>query len=490
MVNGLTWLKRGGSFPAVILLLVFLAGCGGNNDTSIPVPSNLTGTVRVSLSDPPTCEAPAGNFTNVWVTVTRVRVHVSNTAAAADSGWVDLTDLTDNPLQIDLLGTPDTSCVLATLGSTVGLPAGNYQQIRIHLLSNSPAQGVATPATNNCGTEGFNCAMFTDGSVTRIDLSSQDQTGIKIPKGRIAGGGLSLEAEQSSDINIDFNACASFVMGGGPGPQQGPGGIRFKPTLRAGEVSFTNSLQGRVVDSSTSAPLADATIFVYAEQPDDEEIDRVIMQTRADATLGTFLFCPLPEGNYDIVVTAMDGAGVTHHPTVTFDVPLGTNLGDIPVVGQTAPDTGPGQFEGLVTAASSGGGAAINATMAALQAGTPEGGTERLVTIPPLGDSTGVVETAAGGTCPAGTNCATYVLIVPAGNASFGTFDSGGTTYAGPVAGSALYLINALASLLGTEEPTCSPSSITVDSDDAGAALAALAGVTTVPAQIDFTGCN
>jgi hypothetical protein len=85
------------------------------------------------------------------VTVTRVRAHISSTANPDDSSWVDLVDLRSTPKQIDLLSIGDTSCTLATLGSTTGLPPGNYQQIRLYLLSNNPAAGEATPNPTTAG---------------------------------------------------------------------------------------------------------------------------------------------------------------------------------------------------------------------------------------------------------------------------------------------------------------------------------------------------
>ena len=207
------------------------SGGGGGGGTTTSGPTTQSGEVRVTLSDPPICKGPQSDLNRVWVTITLVRAHLSSTVAPDDSGWVNLVDLRDNPKQIDLLSTSDTTCVLTMLGSTTGLPPGAYQQIRLHLLSNTPASGERTPSPNMCakvgGAGGFNCVELMDGSQQLLRLSSEAQTGIKIPPGQIAGGAIRLTAGQAADINIDFDACRSIVL-------QGNGAFRLKPTLHAG----------------------------------------------------------------------------------------------------------------------------------------------------------------------------------------------------------------------------------------------------------------
>src|SRR5260370_28903406 len=142
-------------------------------------------------------------------------------------------------MQIDLFSKPDTTCVLAQLGSA-SLPVGNLQQIRFLLLSNTPAGGAAVRSPNACAGNGFNCVVVDNGGTSTIHelvLSSQDETGLKIPPGQIMGGPIEVAAGQSVDLNIDFNACASIV-------QEGNGTFRLKPTLTAGG-SVTKSFRAR-----------------------------------------------------------------------------------------------------------------------------------------------------------------------------------------------------------------------------------------------------
>jgi len=473
---------------AVIAGLLIASGwitsCGGNNGTmSVPVGNATSGTVTTSLTDPPTC---ARSYDNVWVTITKVTAHISSTADPAGNGWVTLADLTSNPKQIDLLSLASTTCLLSQLGSTSGLPVGKYQQIRVLLLDNSASSG---PSPNMCGTgNGFNCVVPAGGDPQELLLSSEAKTGIKIPPGQITGGGINLVAGQAADLNINFDACASIL-------RQGNGKYRLKPTLHAGEVSVNNNaLSGTVVDSSTSDPIPGAVVLL--EQPDSNSIDRVVNAGVTDAN-GVFNFCPLPPGNYDVVVDAnVTGALATtvYGATIAFSVPSGTALGNIPLVSEgsgTALSTPWAAISGQVTTAGSGGATEQDVTLYALQDATPTGGALVHVTIPVfmanaqpptfLTSDTPVPATPA---CPLGTDCSNYSLLVPSGNPSVGTFSSGAITYADPLAGTVSYS-------LFVESVDDSPCTASVPSPALIPAIAVTpAATTTVSTVVAFTGCT
>jgi hypothetical protein len=358
------------------------------------------------------------------------------------------------------------------------LPPGAYQQIRLHLLSNTPAQGEATPSPNACAEAGgFNCVELMNDTRQLLRLSSEAQTGIKMPPGQIAGGAIRLTAGQAADINIDFDACRSIVL-------QGNGAFRLKPTLHAGQVALTTqAISGQVVDQSTGQPILNATIIVMAEQPDPDGIDRVILQTLASTTQGTFSLCPLPTGNYDIVIAALSATGVTYDPTITFGAPAGTAIGTIPLV--RGVNTSPGVITGQVTTAD-GGATGADIVLSALQTVPPTGGAPLQVTIPVLTGSTTTVATerTAGAGCPGGTACATYMLTVPASHPLVGTFTATGTAYAGPAGGNVFYSVNAQAFIPGTAgTPDCSRSSQVTP------AVAVSAGAMIQAAPLAFTGC-
>lgn len=465
---------------ATLLTATAIVGCSGGS--SAAPTATTSGTISVHLIDPPTCAAPNGSFSHVWITVTRVQAHISSDAGPNDSGWVDLVDLRSGPKQLDLFSLASTSCVLNQLGSTTGLPPGKYQQIRFYLLPNTPSGNTAQPATNQCANAGaFNCVVLaSDGSMQPLTLSSEAKTGIKIPSGSLAGGGIQISAGQAADITIDFSACESII-------QEGNGTYRLKPTLHAGEVALQqNSISGRVIDSASKKPVANA--IVALEQPDANGVDRIV-RSALSASDGTFFFCPLPAGPYDIVVDAAS-INATYIATLTTGVALGTNMGDLPItpqVGNSAASQ-PGTITGLATTGGSGNSApSADVVLSALQAGSPK----LQFTVPLLPGTASIITTAAGATCPASTDCASYALVVPASNPVVGAFSASGTTYAAPASGIVNYSVDAAAFMAdGSNLTDCSPSEIVVQQDFANVLLAVLPGAITPAKTVAFAGCQ
>jgi hypothetical protein len=420
----------------------------------------------------------------VFVTIADVQIHQSATAAANDSGWQDLTPgLT--PTQVDLLGIANNSCFLASLGSNVAIQAGTYQQIRVILLDNSKASQVAN---NKCGSNAANCVVLAAGNTIQpLALSSESQTGIKIPSGQIAGGQFTVTAGQAKDLNIDFNACASIVI-------QGNQQFRLKPVLHAGEVSTTStSITGKVVDSVTSATIVGGKVIVALEQVDSSGVDRVVMETVPDSS-GNFVFCPVPAGTYDVVAIGVNGQLVAYGATVTTGVQPGNALGQVPIVAQTGTTTA-ATITGQVTAATaSNTGASADISLSTLQSIT-SGSNNVFVTIPPLTalspaspttpSSTVSLATAAGASCPANTQCATYSVQVPALNPSVGAFSASGTTYSS-ASGAVNFTLDALAFVPNSgNTPNCTPSE-----QKSATPLTVTAGATVNAPNLAFTGCQ
>lgn len=457
---------------SLVGLGLFFSCGGGTSNASL---GGANGTVNTTITDPPSCSV---SFDHVWVTITKVTASLNADASPSDTGsWQTLVDLTGSPKQIDLLSLASTTCLLTQLGST-SLPAGKYQQIRIYLLSNNPTGGAATPANNMCGTGSYNCVVPNGGSAQPLLLSSEAQTGIKIPASQISSGGLTVDAGQATDLNIDFNTCSSLV-------HEGNGQWRLKPVLHAGEVQTNNNaLSGKVVDSATLIPIAGATVSL--EQPSNG-IDVVTDTTTTDAS-GNFSFCGnyLATGaTYDVVVTKMDTSNptpITYNATVTLNVSVGSSLGNIPLiaepslVGTTTVVSSPAQILGQVTTTASSttsGATSTDATGAAIViTALQDAGGGKIVTIPPFagssptGFATGATPTFSNGTsattCPTGTKCENYLLVLPASNPSVGTFTAGQTTtYSTPAANPALYWVMAN-STMPTDPTTtdCTPSSI------------------------------
>ncbi len=490
-------------FDAISVLCVIgifaIAGvavsCSGGSSMQ---PSTAMGTVMVSISDPPSCKNPNGNFDHVYITVTSVQANIDSNATDSSSGWQELApQLATQPMQIDLFSSVQTNCVLAQLGSA-SLPVGSYQQIRLLLLSNTPVASAALPSTNACAGNGYNCVVLSDSSIHELDLSSQANTGLKIPPGQIVGGPIQVSAGQSVDLNIDFNACASLL-------QEGNGQWRLKPALTAGQISPNNSgIGGQVVDSITKAPIA-GNVLVAIEQPDSTGIDRLLMETAADAS-GNFRFCPLPSGTFDIVAVAVGPNNLPYNATAVVNVPNGTNLSAIPLVAETGAPS-PAILQGFVTASTASAGATVDVSLAALQpvSFSPSTVAPRKLTIPlesiaatatgPAVISTGVISISSNTDCPAGSptssNCAEYTLVVPGSNPKVGVYSSSGFTYTAPAAGDVLFTVDAISAVpMSGGVADCTPPENMTSSDVNNQQLKVTAGATTNVARIDFIGCS
>jgi hypothetical protein len=110
---------------AVAILTVTSISCSGGGMALVQ--GSSTGTVNLSLSDPPSCMPPNGHFTHVFVAVGSVQAHNSTSADDNSSGWEELApQLVSAPMQINLFSQSQTTCVLARLGSA-SLPVGNFQ---------------------------------------------------------------------------------------------------------------------------------------------------------------------------------------------------------------------------------------------------------------------------------------------------------------------------------------------------------------------------
>jgi hypothetical protein len=481
---------------ALASAVALMVTCSG---TTTPMQmNNAMGTINVTMSDPPSCAGSSGTFAHVFVTVQSVKAHTSATADANSAGWQELApQLATQPMQIDLFSTAQTNCVLAQLGSAQ-LPPGSYQQIRLILLSNTPNAGSATPATNACAGNGFNCVVLNDitGTIHELQLSSQDETGLKIPPGQIVGGPIQVTAGQSVDLNIDFNACASILL-------QGNGQYRLKPTLTAGQVNANNSgISGQIVDSLTKAPIT-GPVLVAIEQTDSTGIDRIRMEASADAN-GNFRFCPLPTGTFDIVAVALGPKNLPYNATSVLNVPNGQSLGPIPLVAE-AGASGPAVLQGFVTATAGTTPAQIDAAMAALQTISVPGGTTRQLSIPleaapatlisPAQASTNPLALTSTTACPAGSpsnaDCAQYTLVVPASNPSVGVFSASGFTYSLPASGDVLFSVDAIATRPGSGGASiCTPAEQITSKDMNGQPLKVTSGTITNAAELDFSVCN
>lgn len=407
----------------------------------------------VSISDPATCAGPDGPFAHVYITITDVQANVSSTAGDNDAGWKDLTpSLSSQPKQIDLLGQANNQCFLATLGDAQQLQAGNYQQIRLILADNS------VNISNNLCTGSTNCVVLaSDNSVHPLLLSSESKTGLKIPSGQIASGGFNIASGQTKDLNIDFNTCASIV-------QEGNGQYRLKPVLHAGEVSTTStSINGTVLDKTTGKAVS-GQVLVALEQKDSTGVDRIVMSTLAGAD-GSFVFCPIPAGTYDVVIVGINSNGTAYQPSIVTSIANGQTTGNVDLWPGT-PSPGTATFNGTVTSQnSSNAGTVADIELSALETDSTSGTTFTIPLLPTSTQSSATlaVETAASTSttsCASGTDCANYTMVLPSGGPYIGAYASNGVTLTA-TASLATYVIDAQASVPSSGGVAdCSPSEL------------------------------
>jgi len=492
-------------------MTAIIIGCGGNTPT---MQSSSMGTVNVSMSDPPSCAAsnsgataapaggtaaPGGTFTNVFVTIRSIRAHISATADDTSSGWQELAPQLNptsggTPVQVDLLHLPSNGqCLLEQLGSA-SLPSGDYQQIRLILLANAAPSGAApSTGSNACfkqlGGDVFNCVVNSTGTHT-LNLSSEANTGLKIPPGQIMGGPIHVAAGQSVDLDIDFNTCASII-------REGNGDFRLKPVLTAGVVSTNmTGISGQIVDSVTMQPIAGA--IVTLQFADKSGIDRIAMQEQTDTT-GHFSFCPLAVGAvFDVVSDALTSSGTAYNATVVLNVVGGTNLGAVPLVAEipatAGASAGPGTIQGTITAINGTTGASIDADVSALQSVTVSS-TSHTFTVPLFSKSIAAdIKVTSSTSCPTGAPkgafCGSYTLVVPASNPAVGTTSAGKTTITPPATGDVLYTVEADATNPTSDAAMCSPSAQTTSKDATAMPLKVTPGATTTAAEVDFIGCS
>lgn len=482
-VSGKRTYRFWGSALILGVLLVSSLVIAACNSGSISSGSGM-GKVSLMVSDPATCQAPNGPFSHVYVTITDVKVNVNATAADGDSSWVDLTpNLSKSPKQVDLLGLANNQCFLASLGDSLQLQAGTYQQIRVILAPNT-----ATISGNACGSS-VNCVMLTSDSSNTphpLLLSSEAQTGIKIPGSQISSGGFTIAAGQTKELDINFLTCESIV-------QQGNGQYRLKPVLHAGEVSaISTSINGTVVDSVTGKAV-NGTVYVAIEQPDNTlaKVDRVLMYEKVNAD-GTFVFCPLPAGSYDVVIVGTTTGGLFYQPTIVTGVSVGSTIGTaklyLPAATQNA------SLSGIVTAQNgSNAGAVADVQLSALETISTATYTIPLPPTSTQSSATLGVETAAAvlpATCPAGspsgtTDCVSYTMNVPSGAVNIGAWAASGATLT-VTTNFATYSVDGIATIPNSGgSADCNPSEITV-------AAPTLTSVVLNPTGINlaFKSCN
>ncbi len=285
--------SRSLSWATVLLATVFAAGCSSGDGGS---GTSNAGTASVSMTDAPAC-----GYDEVNVTVSKVRIHQSDSADENAAGW---TDITLNPARkINLLNLNDPTqpnFALENLGETPLVP-GHYTQLRLVLVPN----GGASPFANSIVLSGQ------PGEIA-VDTPSALQSGVKlIHQFDVASG-------KRVDLVLDFDACKSIV-------KRGNHTYALKPVVKV--IPFEmNGIEGFVHTS-----LLGSNVVVSAQ------VNGVIVRsTVPNSSTGKFylarLVAPGSSGTFDVVFTA-DG----YATSVISGVPVPDSTSTTIVSTQAAP---------------------------------------------------------------------------------------------------------------------------------------------------------
>ncbi len=277
------------------LLLGSLAACGGGGGGD--------GTLRLALTD-----APAQQFDAVNVTIEKVLVHQSATAAETDGGWTEIA-LVGDPVKRDLKTLENG--VLAELAET-SLPAGHYSQLRLVLADNA-----VTPMSNS--------VVPTGEAEVELKTPSAQQTGLKL------NVDITIVPGTVADFVLDFDAGKSVVSAGSSGQYLLKPVIRVIAQVGTAPTGVAGFVDTDLTGSAVTLQQSDGTV-VGSASPDIN---------------GRFKMLSA-EGSYTLVVTApgQATAAVTNVPvTAGFITEVSTDAAPITLL----PSSASGTLDGAVT---------------------------------------------------------------------------------------------------------------------------------------------
>lgn len=277
------------------------------------------GSVRISLTDAPSCKVGNDDLDAVYVTVEQVRVHQSPDDNPTMGDWHDI-DVRP-ARKINLLDL--TNGRLEELG-TVPLPAGTYSQVRLVLSAN---RGAGAPANS--------VLVASSSAELPLQTPSATQSGLKIIRP------FTVAANTTVDLVIDFDACRSLVL-------RGNGSYLLKPVLSA-DLKHVGAIVGFVDPALTG-------VLVTAQK------GGTVVRSTVPGGNGAFSLSYLDSANspYDVVITApaKASAAVMAVPAVNAVTPISTATDPIKL-----PDSATAKASGTVgPAAALAAGAAVRAT--------------------------------------------------------------------------------------------------------------------------------
>lgn len=262
------------SLGLAALLISCGGGGGGGSSGGGTVTLTDAGTLKVALTAMPAC-----GYSNVNLTIQKVRVNASGTAADTDPGWAEIAL---SPAQrVDMLSLINGNVL--ELGQVV-LPVGTYRQMSLVLAAND----ATTPLADSVVPIGR--------SETALAMPASLQSGLKVAVA------IDVSKDQTSDYLLVVDTCNSVLRVGQTGNYDlSP---RYSVLRRASTTGMrvTGYVATGLDPTTTRISLQSAGVPVSSTAPDAN---------------GHFVLYPVPSGTYDFVVSALGRV-----PAVVTGVPV------------------------------------------------------------------------------------------------------------------------------------------------------------------------
>jgi hypothetical protein len=231
--------------------LLALPSCGGGGGGTAT--TSQPGSLSLSLTD-----ASTDAYQAVYVTISEVQVHMSGGAwkvVASPNKTYNLLDLVNG--------------VREQLG-IAELDAGNYTEMRL-IIGETPDGGINVLSQEH---PYANYVIDQNDNEHELKVPSGYQTGIKIVKG------FTINANQTTELILDFDASASVVVAGKSGKWL------LKPTIKVLETTEYATISGTVDDGAgqplpgvlVSAQISDSSLA----DPKDQVVIQASTVTDAD----------------------------------------------------------------------------------------------------------------------------------------------------------------------------------------------------------------
>jgi hypothetical protein len=189
---------------------------------------NSTGTVAVTFGSSLAASEPALRTAHLFVTLRGIDALAAAIPGDDAPSWQELApQLTDRPVQIDLMAPAAGSCGSGPLGS-VAVPAGVYRQLRLRLVPNAPRTTAALLDESACGADVFSCFIPPDD--TAEPLAWDDPAEVVIPSDHLTEGLIRVLPETTVHVSIALDPRSSLALTAG-------GALRLLPSFSASAQS-------------------------------------------------------------------------------------------------------------------------------------------------------------------------------------------------------------------------------------------------------------